>query len=644
MSFNLPLKKWSKASAMKGSCMDSRWLAGLCTSWRNTLFAWSVSAGLSIFFGLNSCVIHGQGWLSPWLQRIPVYIQADSPEADLEVLIVLATDSFVAQGVLQPGCEDLRITSSDGITLLPFWIESGCGTSVTRIWVRIDTLKGMGQVDTFYIYLENPGAVSVSDPFATFHFYDPFDSLLSVWQLLEPPFVAFSGGQLVMTGDGYPMWEKIKTVQRVMVKGFITESFEIIQAGGNTYHWMYFGTYPYQSTNDATLCDGGLCGGDNIGWGSGCGWGDFQIYLGDASLHFCNGNPITSGMPYLKRFTFGYNNQVTLEAEDTSGNVLATVNTTSWTIPDSAYMMYLCAYNGQCIVDWVRIRRLPRGNVVQVGFGPAEFACVMYPAPDTAVVVVPGGLTVANPLASGMYVWYDCLTGEPVDTGTAFYPAYSGWFYFVGGDSAVFPRCTDSSACYSVCVNSLSPQLIAQESDSLLMAFVTLPPWEPLVYYWQDCDSLTILDTTLWNWWQPPYEGRFRVIVSAFQGACWDTSACREIRWTPVVTGTVTNPPSDSRFSVVWTSSRLVVLTEPSVREILVYSMEGQILYRKTVDGMSGVRGSSSDSGRRIEIAVGSLPAGTYLVVGHFADGTRLHQTVVVPEHDEGQLGGRRYR
>ncbi len=620
---------------MKEAHTNRQWLARPGTIRWNALLAWSIVVGLGGFISVDS--IQAQGWLVPWLQRVPVYIQADSPEADLEVLIVLATDSFVAQGALQPGCEDLRITRSDGTTLLPFWIESGCGTAATHIWVRVDTLKGMGQIDTFYVYLDNAGATSVSDPFATFHFYDPFDSLLNVWQLLEPALVAFSGGQLVMTGDGYPMWEKIKTVQRVMVKGFIAESFEIIQAGGNTYHWMYFGTYPYPSTNDATVCDGGLCGGDNIGWGSGCGWGDFQIYLGDANLRFCNGNPITSGMPYLKRFTFGYNNQVMLEAEDTSGNVLAMVNTTSWTIPDSAYMMYLCAFNGQCIVDWVRIRRLPHGNVTQVGTGASEFACVLYPAPDTAVAIVPGGLTVANPLPSGMYVWYDCVTGEPVDTGNTLYPSYSGWFYFVGGDSMVFPRCTDTSACYSVCVHALNPQLSVSASDTLLTVYVALPPWEPVVYYWQDCDSLTILDTTLWNWWRPPYEGRFRVIVSAFQGACWDTSVCREIRWTPVVTGiTPAIARSASRVFSVWaTPTNLVIVADRGLREVLVYSVEGQLVARERIADI-GTVSLRSGSQQRVEIPLDSWTPGTYLVVGQFQDGTRLNRTVILMTPREG--------
>ena len=72
------------------------------------------------------------------------------------VLITLDTSSLVTAGKMQNDCDDLRATDSDTTTAIDYWIESGCNTSSTRIWVRIPTLPAAGT--TVYLYYGNSSA------------------------------------------------------------------------------------------------------------------------------------------------------------------------------------------------------------------------------------------------------------------------------------------------------------------------------------------------------------------------------------------------------------------------------------------------------------------------------------------------------
>jgi len=75
---------------------------------------------------------------------------------------------------------DLRFTSSDGSTLLDFWVEKVVGTSPNRtayIWVEVsDDLSSNRDI---YCYFGNSSASNASNGSNTFIFFDDFDSFNS---------------------------------------------------------------------------------------------------------------------------------------------------------------------------------------------------------------------------------------------------------------------------------------------------------------------------------------------------------------------------------------------------------------------------------------------------------------------------------
>ena len=123
--------------------------------------------------------------LAGWQYRVPITIQENSGNklTDYQVLIYVDTQSLISAGKMRPDCGDIRFTDSDGVTLLPYWIEEGCNTANTKIWVKVPEIPSAG-TKTIYMYYGNPGALSTSDPDSVFDLYDEFNSLdTSKWDV-----------------------------------------------------------------------------------------------------------------------------------------------------------------------------------------------------------------------------------------------------------------------------------------------------------------------------------------------------------------------------------------------------------------------------------------------------------------------------
>ncbi len=77
---------------------------------------------------------------------------------------------------------DIRFVSSDGVTALDYWMETGSLTpGVSAIfWVKV--AEDLGIADrTIYIYYGHPTALTTSNGDNTFSFFDDFDNTLSKW-------------------------------------------------------------------------------------------------------------------------------------------------------------------------------------------------------------------------------------------------------------------------------------------------------------------------------------------------------------------------------------------------------------------------------------------------------------------------------
>ena len=58
---------------------------------------------------------------------------------------------------------------------IPYYLESGCNTASTKIWVKVPFIPANGTT-VIYMYYGNASATSESDPYSVFDFYDDFDT------------------------------------------------------------------------------------------------------------------------------------------------------------------------------------------------------------------------------------------------------------------------------------------------------------------------------------------------------------------------------------------------------------------------------------------------------------------------------------
>ena len=114
-----------------------------------------------------------------WHWRKPLTISnSGGALTDYQVKVTINTQELISAGKMQPDGDDIRFTSSDGTTEIPYWIESGVNTTATIIWVRVSSIPNGDS--TIYIYYQNDSASAATSVSATFDsgsFQDLFDDI-----------------------------------------------------------------------------------------------------------------------------------------------------------------------------------------------------------------------------------------------------------------------------------------------------------------------------------------------------------------------------------------------------------------------------------------------------------------------------------
>lgn len=97
-----------------------------------------------------------------WAYRVPIEIShSGSTLTDTDVLIELDTESLINASKLQNDCDDITFKDSDDSTILDFWIESGCDSSNTQIWVRVPSIPDGGK--EIYLYYGDESAINTEE-------------------------------------------------------------------------------------------------------------------------------------------------------------------------------------------------------------------------------------------------------------------------------------------------------------------------------------------------------------------------------------------------------------------------------------------------------------------------------------------------
>lgn len=122
-------------------------------------------------------------WLTGWAYRKSItLVRASGAVTNHQMKLLVGESSGSSGEAVDCGGKclstfnDLRFTTSDGSTILDYWIESITGTTpnqLATIWIEFDSI---GTSDTtFYMYYGKADATSVSNGANTFIFFDDFN-------------------------------------------------------------------------------------------------------------------------------------------------------------------------------------------------------------------------------------------------------------------------------------------------------------------------------------------------------------------------------------------------------------------------------------------------------------------------------------
>jgi hypothetical protein len=109
--------------------------------------------------------------------RIPVSIDHSTNSENLvnhPLWIMFDTQALISNNKMNSDCSDLRILSSDAQTRLEHWLERGCNTSQTLIWVKLSSLDA-NSTDQIYISYGRSEDADVSNGTAVFPLFDDFE-------------------------------------------------------------------------------------------------------------------------------------------------------------------------------------------------------------------------------------------------------------------------------------------------------------------------------------------------------------------------------------------------------------------------------------------------------------------------------------
>jgi PKD repeat protein len=116
-------------------------------------------------------------------QEIAITNTSGKPLYQYQIPIVLNTQELIENDKMTSDCGDIRFFDQYG--LMPYWIESGCNTIETRIWVKVSYIPE--NTSTIYLRYCNLSLTSQSNPQNTFYYFDGFEdgTMPSFYELCE---------------------------------------------------------------------------------------------------------------------------------------------------------------------------------------------------------------------------------------------------------------------------------------------------------------------------------------------------------------------------------------------------------------------------------------------------------------------------
>jgi len=131
------------------------------------------------------------GWYDPdWSTRRPVIID-NTGNSDILYDFQLGIN-IPYYPEMQNAFDDIRFTTDDEVTSIPYWVEEYDSSEYVIAWVKAPVIPAL-DTTLIYLYYGNPDAVNESDGEAVFVFFDDFDDQdISDWNIINGEWIAFN--------------------------------------------------------------------------------------------------------------------------------------------------------------------------------------------------------------------------------------------------------------------------------------------------------------------------------------------------------------------------------------------------------------------------------------------------------------------
>jgi hypothetical protein len=184
-------------SVINGVPQTSGFKKGSSLKWRARLGEDSSLSKVKITYkdtlGMQGCF--GEPALARFKYRKPIYIRNPNDQdlfnyqVNIKVALLDTADKYDThcEGKIKSDFTDIRFTSADGLTLLPYWREeigTSASSKIASFWVKIPQLPQDNA--KIYVYYNNNSAPDLSNPQDVFDFFDDFSSRnldLEKWQV-----------------------------------------------------------------------------------------------------------------------------------------------------------------------------------------------------------------------------------------------------------------------------------------------------------------------------------------------------------------------------------------------------------------------------------------------------------------------------
>lgn len=116
--------------------------------------------------------------------RVPITISnTGGALTDYQLQLTINTQALNTAGKMRSDCNDMRFTTSDGVTEVSYWIETtSLPAASTAVWVKVPGIAASPTQTTIYMYYGySSETTSNSNGANTFIFFDDFESDVTGW-------------------------------------------------------------------------------------------------------------------------------------------------------------------------------------------------------------------------------------------------------------------------------------------------------------------------------------------------------------------------------------------------------------------------------------------------------------------------------